>query len=282
MMRDFIIWLNSMKACINSYDYYVDFPKVYQNMETLRIELNILNSLIGSRQIEVDFLNLLRDYPQVLHCIPTLLAVRSNEIYAQDDEGGFVYKFGVADNTPEQYATFMRKTGLFDMISNHAIGNLVDYVMGVETGLDSNGRKNRGGHQMEDLVEDYLQQAGVEYYKEMYLPAIEAEWNVDLSNISAQGTTTKRFDFVVRTETSLFLMETNFYSSGGSKLNETARSYKAIARETEEIEGVEFIWITDGAGWVSARRNLEDTFNHMEHLYNISDMENQIFNTIFV
>lgn len=281
MMRDFFIWFNSMKPCINGYNYYIDFSKVFRNVDTIRIELNILNSLIGSQQIETDFINLLRDYSQILKCIPTLLAVRKSEIYAQDDEGGYTYKFDVIENTPEQYAIFMRKTGLFDMISNHVIANLVDYVMGVETGLDSNGRKNRGGHQMEDLVEAYLLEAGVEYYKEMTLPAIEAEWLVDLSNISAQGTTTKRFDFVVKTDTTIFLMETNFYTDGGSKLNETARSYKAIARETGAIEGVEFIWITDGAGWASARRNLEDTFNHMEHLYNIADMENQLFNDLF-
>ena len=152
MMRDFIIWFNSMKPCINGYNYYIDFLKVFRNVDTIRIELNILNSLIGSQQIETDFINLLRDYPQILKCIPTLLAVRKSEIYAQDDEGGYTYKFDVVENTPEQYAIFMRKTGLFDMISTHVIANLVDYVMGVETGLDSNGRKNRGGHQMEYLV----------------------------------------------------------------------------------------------------------------------------------
>ena len=56
---------------------------------------------------------------------------------------------------------FMRKTGLFDLMENHIVNNLVDYVTGIETGLDSNGRKNRGGHLMENLVEGFLCKAGL-------------------------------------------------------------------------------------------------------------------------
>ena len=175
----------------------------------------------------------------------------------------------------------MRKTGLFDMLQNHIISNLYDYVTGVEVGLGSNGRKNRGGHQMEDLVESYLKKIDVEYYKEMYLTEIESKWNIDLSAVSAGGTSTKRWDFVVKTPTCIYVIETNFYTSGGSKLNETARSYKMIAEESKTVSGFKFVWITDGKGWTSARRNLEETFNTMENLYNIADMENGIFSTIF-
>ncbi len=168
------------------------------------------------------------------------------------------------------------------MLENHLISNLFDYVTGVEVGLGSNGRKNRGGHQMEDLVESYLKKARVEYYKEMYLTEIESKWAVDLSAISAEGTSTKRWDFVVKTSNHIYVIETNFYTSGGSKLNETSRSYKMIAEESKSINGFSFVWITDGGGWVSARRNLEETFNVLENLYNITDMENGIFTTLFV
>lgn len=116
----------------------------------------------------------------------------------------------------------------------------------------------------------------------MYLSDIEKKWNVDLSAISAEGTTTKRWDFVVKTNSTIYVIETNFYTSGGSKLNETARSYKMIAEEAQNVNKVEFVWITDGGGWKSARRNLEETFNTMEHLYNITDMENGIFKTLFI
>ena len=179
----------------------------------------------------------------------------------------------------------MEKSGLFDLLQNHLIGNLVDYVTGVETGLDSNGRKNRGGHLMEDLVESYIKSAGFikneNYFKEMYIHEITEKWSVDLSAISNQGKTEKRFDFVVKTNDQIYLIETNFYSAGGSKLNETARSYKTLAQEVATIEGVNFVWFTDGIGWKSARHNLEETFDIMEHVYCIQDMEGGIMEHLF-
>lgn len=280
-MRIFKDWLASMRASINNYDYYVDFDKVYENTESIKIELNIMNSLIGSKNIEADFCSLLKRYPEILRCIPTLLAVRQSEIYAQDSEGAVLYNFAKMNCTIDQYITFMRKTGLLNLIANHLVNNLYDYVLGIETGLDSNGRKNRGGHQMEDLVEGFIKKTGAEYYKEMYLNEIESKWDVDLSAISAEGTSTKRWDFVVKTNSTIYVIETNFYGSGGSKLNETARSYKMIAEESRQVSGVEFIWITDDGGWKSARRNLEETFNTMNHLYNISEMEEGILERLF-
>ena len=190
-------------------------------------------------------------------------------------------KFSQAEQSIDQYKYFMRQTGLFDMLENHIISNLYDYVTGVEVGLGSNGRKNRGGHQMEDLVESYLKKAKVEYYKEMYLTEIEEKWQVNLSAISAEGTSTKRWDFVVKTDSCIYVIETNFYTSGGSKLNETSRSYKMIAEEAKNVKNFKFVWITDGAGWRSARRNLEETFNVLDTLYNITDMENDIFSKLF-
>ena len=280
-MRKFNDWLDQMRPSINNYNYYVDFDKVYENVDSIKVELNIMNSLIGSPNIEADFYALFKKYPEILKCIPTLLAVRQSEIYAQDEEGAFLYDFKTVNCSIEQYIEFMRKTGLLELISHRIVNNLVDYVLGIETGLDSNGRKNRGGHQMEDLVESFIKRAGAEYYKEMYLTDIETKWNVDLSAISAEGTTTKRWDFVVKSSKTIYVIETNFYTSGGSKLNETARSYKMIAEEARNVNGVEFVWVTDGGGWRSARRNLEETFNTMQHLYNIKDMENGIFESLF-
>jgi len=135
---------------------------------------------------------------------------------------------------------------------------------------------------MENLVESYLKEANVEYYKEMYLTDIEKKWNIDLSAISAKGTSTKRWDFVIKTTSFIYVIETNFYTRGGSKLNETARSYKMIAEESKTINGFKFVWITDGGGWISARRNLEETFNVLDTMYNIADMENGIFKMLFL
>ena len=291
-MRNFNDWLSGFRDSIADYGYYIDFEKVHRNVDSIKVELNILNSLIGSKNIELDFENLMRKYPEVLKCIPLLLAVRASEIYCQDENGGHLFQFDFGKYPPnshahyERYKYFMRETGLFDLLENHIVNNLVDYATGVETGLDSNGRKNRGGHLMEDLVESFIQKAGfvkdVNYFKEMYIHQITNKWNIDLSAISNQGKMEKRFDFVVKTPNMIYGIETNFYGSGGSKLNETARSYKTLAWETEEIDGFTFVWFTDGKGWTSARNNLEETFDVMEHIYNIKDLENGIINQVFI
>lgn len=283
--RNFNVWLSGFRDSIADYGYYVDFEKVYNNVESIKVELNILNSLIGSKNIEIDFENLLIKYPEILKCIPLLLAVRASEIYAIDSEGAFTYNFKKANLTIEQYKVFMQKTGLFDLIANRIVNNLIDYAIGVETGLDSNGRKNRGGHLMENLVENYIQKAGYikgeNYFKEMYIHQITEKWGIDLSAISNQGKMEKRFDFVIKTDHMIYGVETNFYRSNGSKLNETARSYKTLAMEADTIENFTFVWFTDGKGWINARNNLEETFDVMACIYNINDLENGIIREVF-
>ena len=283
--RNFNTWLSSFRYSIADFGYYIDFAKVYKNVDSVKIELNILNSLIGSKNIESDFENLIAKYPETLKCIPILLAVREYEIFAGENGDVKLYTFNKQINTIKDYKLFMRKTGLFDLLSNHIINNLYDYVTGVETGLDSNGRKNRGGHQMEDLVESYIQKAGfkrdINYFKEMYVSEVSRKWNIDLSAVSNQGKMEKRWDFVVKTDNCIYLIETNFYGSGGSKLNETARSYKTIATEMKNVKGAKFVWFTDGAGWKSAARNLEETFDVLDDIYSINDMQNGIMKEVF-
>jgi type II restriction enzyme len=284
-VRDFHEWFSHFRDSICDYSYYVDFAKVYRNVDAIKVELNILNSLIGSPDIEEDFGALVNRYPAVLRCIPVLLAVRASEIYAVDVDGAFLYDFAKPNQSAAQYREFMRKTGLFSLMEKHIVHNLVDYVTGVETGLSSNGRKNRGGHLMENLVESNLQKSGfkrdVTYFKEMRISEIEQRWGLDLSSLSNGGKTVKRFDFVVKSQNDTYAIETNFYAGGGSKLNETARSYKNIAQEAKSITGFHFVWFTDGKGWGSARHNLEETFDVLDHLYNIHDLDEGIMGRIF-
>lgn len=285
MQRNFTEWLLTFTDSIADYKYYIDFETVYKNAEKLKVELNILNSLIGSKNIESDFENIIAKYPEVLKCIPILLAVRQSEILVLDKDGNkFIYDFKEMNYTLEQYKTFMKETGLFDLIQNHLVNNLYDYVLGVESGLNSNARKNRGGHLMEDLVENFIQKAGFKknetYFKEMYLEQIEDKWKLDMSFISNKDQATKRFDFVIKTDNCIYGIETNFYASSGSKLNETARSYKMIAEEAKQVEGFDFVWFTDGYGWYSAKNNLKETFDVMQNLYNIKDMKNGVIKEI--
>ena len=280
MKRNFNEWFSKFKSSISDYSYYVDFDKIYKNVDKLKVELNILNSLIGSKNIKEEFETILIKYPETLECIPLLLAVRSREIFIKDEMNEYLFDFRKMAYSMDDYTKFMEKSGLFDLLQNHIINNLYDYVLGIEVGLDSNGRKNRGGHLMENLVEDYIIKAGykkdVTYFKEMYLKDIEEKWNLDLSAMSGNNVSTKRFDFVIKTDNQVYVIETNFYSSGGSKLNETARSYKMLAEESKKVDGVTFVWFTDGLGWKDARKNLEETFNELETMYNINDLENGI------
>lgn len=284
-MRNFDAWFSSFKDSIADYEYYTNFEKIYSNVEKVKIELNILNSLIGSKNIKNDFKEILRRYPEVLNCIPLLLAVREKEIRVTSSEGEFTYNFRKQNYSVEQYEIFMEKTGLFDLLENHIISNLIDYVTGVETGLDTNGRKNRTGHAMENLVESFIQKSGFikneTYFKEMKTCQINEKWHIDLSAISNNEKTEKKFDFVVKTDSMIYGIEVNFYNSGGSKLNETARSYKTLALEANTIDGFTFVWVTDGNGWKDAKHNLEETFAVMEHIYNINDMNNNIMPEVF-
>ena len=300
--RNFDSWLNEFKTIIASYDYYVDFDKAISNAQQWAPELHWMNSLLGSKKIEDDFIKLITKHPEVLRAIPTLLAIRSVEVPIF--ELGILSKFkfdGTLGNMlPQDYADFMRSTGLFAMMESSTITNLQDYVIGVEVGLDSNGRKNRGGHLMENLVESHLMSANLKrvysegkcsltgdpseigvYYKELYTSQMQRFWGIDLSEITNSGTVEKRFDFVVHTSECTYGIETNFYSSSGSKLNETARSYKEMAQESSRIPGFEFVWVTDGGGWKSAKNNLRETFEIMDNIYNLNDLERGAFKELF-
>lgn len=293
MNRNFNEWLALFRDSIATYGYYLDFNKVHRNVKSSLLGLQALSSLIGSSQIKHDFIELIKRQPEALLCIPLLLAVRGSAIYCQDANGGYWYQFDVrkqpitSEADYERYAYFMERTGLFDLLQFRIADapSLIGYALGIEAGLDSNGRKNRGGHLMEDLVESFIQQAGfvkdVSYFKEMYISEISTKWGLNLSAISNQGKTEKRFDFVVKTPARVYGIETNFYGSGGSKLNETARSYKTLAQESQSIPSFAFVWFTDGQGWKSARHNLEETFEVMEHIYCIKDLEDGIISKVF-
>lgn len=282
---DFEDWFKTFTNSICTYDYYVDFEKVYRNVQKYKIELNILNSLIGSENIRDDFLSVLKRYPEVLNCIPLLLAIRINtrkkEVFATDFEKEINYRFDNLEQSPEEYFYFMEKTGLVDMIENKKIKNLYDYAIGIEVGLDSNARKNRGGHLMENLVESYIKKIdNIKYHKELKSTDLEKLYNIDLSNITNSGKNIKRLDFVIESNDKIYGVETNFYNYSGSKLNETARSYKYIAENSKDIQNFEFVWITDGQGWKSVKNNLSETYEIMDYIFNINDLKNGALNNL--
>lgn len=279
-MRDFNKWIGKFRESIADYKYYVDFSSVYAHINKYQKEIELLDTLIGSKTIERDFLEIIKKNPNVLKCIPAMLAKRENIIPCTDNDGTAKYDFSSLKLSADQYITFMKKTGLFNLFKNRLVGSLSDYLLGIEAGLNSNARKNRGGHLMEDLVEKFIIDAGYikdkTYFKEMYLSNLEKLSGLNLNKLSNNGTVSKRFDFVIISKKRVYACECNFYASGGSKLNETARSYKTLALESKGIKGFKFVWFTDGLGWLSAKNNLKETFDVLEDIYNIDDLENGI------
>ena len=266
MKRNFNDLMLSLKKSITPADFFVDFSKVYLNIKDYERHLNLLNSLIGKENIEEEFVDLINEYPEIMKSIPILLATHEykfhiinastvdmlNSIKDMDfkflEEKFICYDFKEIDKPINNYAVFLKNSGLFDLISNRKIKNLVDYAIGIEVGLDSNSRKNRSGKIMEDLVEEFIKKLGVPYQKQMKYKDIDKEYG---TNLCAIGKATKKFDFVFKSPSNneLIVMEVNFYGTQGSKPNETAKSYVELNNEINKLNGVKFVWITDGNGW---------------------------------
>ncbi|MDE7478120.1 MAG: type II restriction endonuclease [Lachnospiraceae bacterium] len=287
-MRNFDEWLKTFTDNINNWNYYVNYNTAYKNTAAVKRQLALLNTLKGAENIEDEFRDLVKEYPECLKAIPLLLAVRENVIAITENDRRLDFNFNKMNYSVDLYVEFMQKTGIFELLQSHVIGDLLDVGLGINIGLDSNARKNRGGDQMEDLVEFFIKAAGFEkdvtYFKEMYLEEVEKKWGYNLSAISAEGTATKRFDFVVKPMNSreVYICECNCYSSSGSKLNETARSFKTISLEAKDIQHVHFVWFTDGAGWLKTKKNLKETYDVQDDIYNINDLKNGIIKERFV
>lgn len=244
---------------------YVDFPKVAANVEAISIKLNQLNYLIGQEDMAKAVKLLWEENPKVFSVLDILIAVRTKDKKKAIDENGNILLVSDYFTSPAQVTNFLNETGLTEVFQKKQIKNLVDYVFGVEVGLDSNARKNRGGHIMEDLVANIFDKHGIQYAQEVYyteFPEI----------VRALGADNKRFDFVVKAKGKTYLIEASFYTGGGSKLNEVARSYSELAPKINAVPGFEFVWITDGIGWESARNKLEEAFAHISSVYNLTNI----------
>ncbi len=265
MQKRFDEFMKPLKETLFTLGDYVDFTKVAANVGVVLMRLNQLNFLIGQQDIDAAVRLLWSENPKAFLVLEILVAVRAKDGKKAIDESGYVHSLSDYSSSPESVVEFLNQTGLSEVFRSKQIKNLVDYVFGVEVGLDSNARKNRGGHLMEDYVAGVFSKNGVKFESEVYcteFPEIA----------TALGTDKKRFDFVVRTDDVVYLIETNFYSSGGSKLNEVARSYLELAQKINAVPGFEFVWITDGVGWQSARNKLEEAYSHIPNIYNLTDV----------
>lgn len=276
MNKDFNKLITTFKSSIKTWDYFVNWNKVFSNSSDLEITLNKLNYLLGKDDLKNEFKKLYSSNPDVVKALPVLLAVRENklEIFNKASKNSEFFDFSGSEKNSDRYYDFLEKSDLVRLFQKDGVKNLVDYVLGVEVGLDSNGRKNRSGTLMEEIVESFIRELctknGFEYIAQARSTEIKSKWDVDVKVDKSE----RSFDFAVFNPKSkkIKLFEVNFYNGGGSKLKAVCGEFKSLYTELKG-QDIDFIWVTDGLGWFTTKRPLEETYNHNDYVFNLNMLE---------
>ncbi|MFA9486345.1 MULTISPECIES: type II restriction endonuclease [unclassified Moraxella] len=261
-------FLNSMSETNATLDYFTDFDKVKKNVAQIEIKLNQLNYLLGKDNLTQAVDELYKECPNAFSILEILIAVRQKEKKKTLNKQGQVILLNSYLTSPDKIIEFFESTGLSDVFRDKNIKSLVDYVFGIEVGLDTNARKNRGGDNMSKAVQYLFDNSDIYYKKEVR--------NTIFLEIESLGADVKQFDFVIKTNAKTYVIETNYYNSGGSKLNEVARAYTDVAPKINQYSSYEFVWITDGQGWYSAKNKLQEAYIQIPAVYNLSTLPNFI------
>ncbi len=266
--KSFETFLSQLSETNATLDYFTDFKKVKGNVNKIAIKLNQLNYLIGKENLKEAINELYEENPKVFGILDILIAVRKNKKAKTYTNSGEIVLLDTYFSSPELILEYIEETGLAEVFRSKEVTNLVDYIFGVEVGLDTNTRKNRGGDNMSKAVSKRFDKEKIFYKKEVK--------SSEFPDIISLGVDVKRFDFVIKTKKRTYLIETNFYNIGGSKLNETARAYSDVAPKINQYFNYEFVWITDGQGWLSAKNKLEEAYNIIPSLYNLITLKDFI------
>lgn len=265
MEKDFEKFMSQLQETNQSLDFFCDFDKIEMNVDNVKLSLCMLNSLIGTKNLRKSVEVIWNRDRSAFSVMDILIAIRNDgKKKVLNSQGDIVLLESFFDSV-DSVLEFLENTGLATVFREGKINDLVDYVFGIETGLDSNARKNRSGHLMENMVADVFRRNGINFRQEVY----SREW---AEVTEALGDDEKRFDFVIYAHNVTYLIEVNFYSGGGSKLNEVARSYSDIAPKINALPGFEFVWITDGIGWKSARNKLQEAYGEIPSVYNLTNI----------
>lgn len=261
--EQFELFMSQLRETNATLDFYCDFPKIARNVADIEISLNTLNYLIGKENLREAVEALWNRDKRAFDVMDILIATRKKEQKKYIDNDGTMHSVHSLFSSVDGVMTFLEGTGLDHVFKDKKVKDLVDYVFGVETGLDTNARKNRSGEITETLVARIFDNNGIAYREQVS--------SKEFHTIAAVlGADQKVFDFAITANGKTYLVEVNFYSSGGSKLNEVARSYTDIAPKVNGVPGFEFVWITDGIGWNSARNKLEEAFAAIPSIYNLT------------
>jgi type II restriction enzyme len=281
----------SMRSSLKLWDYFVNWDKVFRNTGAAEIDLNIWNYLIGKADFDGEFLKLLELHPQIVRALPALIVRDGNasetfsivKNISDLNNGDWFFDFSspaLSDGARRQALQFVKQSGLIRLFKDEGVKNLVDYLLGVEAGLDSNGRKNRSGTTMETIVGAYLARIsaenGLRLLEQATPQKIASEWGFSVPIDKSS----RRFDFAVTDGSKLVLVEVNFYGSGGSKLKATAGEYKELYDYLAESP-VTFVWITDGLGWQTTLLPLQSAFERMDYIWNLDWLKDDVLLDLF-
>ena len=261
--EEFDVFMSQLRETNATLAFYSDFQKIAKNVDDVAISLNMLNFLLGKENMREAVEALWKRDKRAFDVMDILIATRKKDKKMFTDVDGNFREVHSLFDSVDGIMEFIEGTGLYDVFRNAQIKDLVDYVFGVETGLDTNARKNRSGSFTEELVEAIFSKANIPYDTQVSSKAFP-----DI--VAALGADQKVFDFAIKTPAKTYLIEVNFYSSGGSKLNEVARAYQDVAPKVNGVAGYGFVWITDGQGWKSAKNKLEEAFYMIPHIYNLT------------
>lgn len=265
MNKDFDTFMSQLQETNQTLDFFCDFNKIVQNVNDIKLSLCMLNSLIGAPNLRKAVETIWQRDRTAFDVMEILIAVRDRGNKKVIDTKGRCVPLSSFFFDIDGVMEYLESTGLAEVLQQQKIKDLVDYVFGIETGLDSNARKNRSGHVMERMIARIFTTNNISFRQEVY----SSEWP-EITNVL--GDDEKRFDFVVQKNGTTYLIEVNFYSGGGSKLNEVARSYSEIAPKINTVNGFEFVWITDGIGWRSAKNKLQEAYSIIPSIYNLTNI----------
>jgi type II restriction enzyme len=269
----FSFFISTLKTNIKTWNYFVNWRKVLEKLKKLEPELHLLDFLVGKEKPAESLKELLRKYPSVAQTLPFLVALREKREHILVDILNFKYlefdfsKENYSDEEIENLALFFQRAGLEDLFKKN-IKSVCDYVLGVEVGLDSNGRKNRTGSLMEEICKAFIErdskEIGFSFLEQATRDLIFSQWKREVE----LDRTDRRIDFAIFFEEKLFFVEVNFYAGGGSKLKATAGEYRKLASFWKS-QGIEFVWITDGKGWLTAKNALREYLDDGNFLLNL-------------
>lgn len=278
MKKEFNSWLDTFQPTLATCDYFTDFEKVNHRIKELKPQIKLVKNILKQEDILIAIETTLNEDFSLMSILPLFIAVNTSKVTFIDTNGQYqTISFNKSTNDLSVYMEFIKTSGIVDVLKRVKSVGVEKYLFGILVGMDSNTRKNRMGHLAEDKLEEFLQKTGNPYYKEVTLETIKERYNIDISQLSNRKVSSKRFDYIMEKNGELYLFESSYYTSNGSKQNELSRSYTEICKAINNIQGLHFIWVVDGNGWKSSKNALEKAYNVMPDVYNFSELEEMLY-----